>query len=639
MDLPVIPDGPSTSVVVLRTSWRARKALVYQAIVSTIGALVILLAAVDTVINNWAVNDYLGNGYRFITPFAAVSSASDLPGHVSFLTGQGIDELSHIGGYMLNDSITDLVEKSNDVYILYVGLFSMAPSLDLCRGFQGLYSVTGLNTHFGVATDAISFVRGSALTHIFTNDASVNLGTASSSPAQLEALGYSPARRTTTLHITNEVKLKNTSAPQVASIGFFRLSSKSYCTGCTPIGELGYGTCNMTLVHNATSSTVAVASSSVVAGADYHVGLLLSQSAFSSASHYVKTIAIVFAVGGFLASRRTVQWKEPDPNKIDSAWTKLLRTVSPKYFPYPSHALRFDMFTYNSDIFVFLFSAGVILDMGNCLYFLRHVSVFSAPAPRWSHTFQIYALTTRLLWLNCATLKLLKLLWNAVSTPIFDGDSRVMGFLNWSSVATLYASGVVLVNIPTYIDYSNSVSVDLSQRTVDLDPLFVDALDGYYLRTYPAIIVGIIANVLVVTLIDCFIYRRKWQLRRKNSLARQAIYNSTSILCDYLDGIEYDGDGAAVMHCKARRLSTLQWFFSSHLVCFGLPEKQLRARKRLLQSSAATTHEESSATTDTKFIVAQDGEHNLHLVDGNLVGVTSLVYNIKILKDSIVLVQ
>ncbi|EQC32754.1 hypothetical protein SDRG_09726 [Saprolegnia diclina VS20] len=640
MELPVLPDGPSKSVVVpIKSRLCVRKDVFFQAGVSLVGLAIILLVATDTIVNNWAVNDYLGNAYRFITPVTDMTSVTDLDGTYTFMRGAAPADISRIGNWMLNYTMSALATKSSDVYIVWAGFFTMTPAINFCRAFQGEYVLPTLTKRrLGLAGNTVTFFRGSALTHLFTDDASVNLANGSMTTSTLNALGYTAGRHLVDLRLTTELSFSNSSTPSSQRLSFFRVSPKSYCTGCNPVAEIGYGMCNITSVYDVSRQVLRITNASNILGSDYQLGMMLPHTSFSSASHYVKAIAIVFAVGGYLASRRTVQWKEADASKSDSIFSKILRTISPKYFAYPSLALRFDMFCYNFDLFVFLFATSVVLDMGNCLLFLRHISAYAAPAPTYTHTFQMYALTTRMLWFNCACLKLLKIAWSIVSTATFNGESVLMGYLNWTNVTSLYISGIVLAYIPTYIDYSNSVAIDINHVVENLDTLFVDALDGYYLRTTPAIAIGVLANVLLVTLLDHVWHRGRWRRLAKNSLARQAIFNSSSIVCDYLDGIEVDVDGATIIHCKARRLSTLQWFFMSHLVCFGLPEKQLRLKKRMLQSSA-TTKDESSTGNDTKFMVLQDTDHNVHLVDNVFSDVTALVYNIKVLKDTIVTIQ
>ncbi|KDO20125.1 hypothetical protein SPRG_14605 [Saprolegnia parasitica CBS 223.65] len=500
---------------------------------------------------------------------------------------------------------------------------------------KGVYPLDLSVTHtarLGFASNSIMYIRGNALSHAFTSDRSDNLANASMKSAALTNLGYAPARTNVDVRLIQDLVLTNTLAAQTHTVQFYRIFPKSFCTGCHTVAELGFGSCNMTFVYNDSAKVVSVTKSANLIGSVYKVGLLLPQSMFSSASHYVKATAIVFAVGGYLASRRTVQWKEFDATKLDSIFAKILRILSPKVFPYPSCALRFDMFCYNSDIFVFLFATGVILDMENSLYYLKTMNMYNAPAPIFRYSMQLYGFTTRLLWFNCALLKLLKILWHVIGSASFNGESALMAFLNLRNVTSLYMSAILLFYVPAFIDYNSSVTMTLNNPNECLDTIHVDAFESYYIRAVPAIAVGLVVNVLLIAALDHMVHFNYWQRVSKNSLAHQAIFNSSSILCDDLDGIDMDG-AAVVLHCKARRLSTLQWFFMSHMIMFGLPEKELRAKKKYLVRGHDQPDRDAPSASTGRYMVVQDGDHHMHLVDENLSDVTALVYNIKVLKD------
>ncbi|EQC32773.1 hypothetical protein SDRG_09745 [Saprolegnia diclina VS20] len=548
---------------------------------------------------------------------------------------------------MVNYTVHAMVTKSPDLYVLSVGSFPLTPSIDQCKILRATYPhdvAASPIARLGFASNVVTYFRGNTFSHAFQSDATVNMPTASMNDVQLRALGYVPGRTGTDMRLTTGVAVANVSYAQNLLVAFYKISPRSFCTGCPPVTELGYGQCNVTLLYNDSTKQVVISSSVNHFGSMYKVGVLLPQSGFSSASHYVKLTAIFFAVGGYLAGRRTVQWTDMEAllANADSIFSKILRTISPKYFPYPSLALRFDMFCYNSDIFVFLFAIGVLLDIGNCLMYLRVINLFNAPSPNIVYNIQQYALSTRLLWINCAVLKVLKILCNLVTTSTYNGENKLMRFLNLTNVTSLYISAIVLMYVPPFIEYSNSVIFDLNHKVQNLDDIHVLAFDSFYLRVVPYILALVVINLACVLLLDHLLYYKSWQLLVKNSLARQAIFNSSSILCDYLHGIEPDNDvdsKGSLLICKARRLSTLQWFFTSHLVCFGLPEKELRAKKKMMQTSSVTTATGSEDATSVKCMVVQDADRHVHLLDAQLADITPLVYNIKILKDTTVVIQ
>ncbi|RHY23059.1 hypothetical protein DYB32_009314, partial [Aphanomyces invadans] len=148
-----------------------------------------------------------------------------------------------------------------------------------------------------------------------------------------------------------------------------------------------------------------------------------------------------------------------------------------------------------------------------------------------------------------------------------------------------------------------------------------------------------------VLLLDHLVFYPHWQKLKKNSLSRQAIFNSTSILCEFVDDVQ-TVNGDTLMTCSARRMSTLQWYFMHHLRCFGLQERDLSKRKSsrmtiklsdpLKSQTAKTT---TMTSPDLKYTVGQDSNGHIHLLDDQLSDVKSLVLNIKVLRDTSLVIQ
>ncbi|KDO16321.1 hypothetical protein SPRG_18146 [Saprolegnia parasitica CBS 223.65] len=307
-------------------------------------------------------------------------------------------------------------------------------------------------------------------------------------------------------------------------------------------------------------------------------------------------------------------------------------------------------------MFVLFFTTSVLLDINHAIIFTREVQVFNQVCFKWSMGFQLFALSTRLLWLNCAFLKALKVLWHLVSTATYCGQSTVMGFFNLRSVTSLYLSAILLFYIPPFIEYNNSVRADIKNVDEPLDGIALDFLQSFYVRGSGAIAAGLVSNILMVALLDHTCNMAFWRRLGQNSLARQAIYNSTSILMDDIVGIDPGAIDAAspVIHCKARRLCTLQWFFLSHLSLFGLPEKELKKKahanhqhahhppasdttvgmSQLPSAHGDGTESSSSGRSDQLYLVAQGSDHHFHLLDSDYKDVKSLMFNIKILKNT-----
>ncbi|KDO29173.1 hypothetical protein SPRG_05415 [Saprolegnia parasitica CBS 223.65] len=626
-------------------------------LVAAASLFVVLLVAGDAIVNNWALVNFMGGGYFFVTPIAAATSLDSLGAQYSFAANMGLQDLSKSGRWMSNYTVTHMVAKSEKIYVIATGDIPLTPHSVLCPIFEARYAVdlnaTNGRVHLALASDAVSFFRGNAISHAFTDDDSANLANASMGAQELFALNYVPGRVTVDKRFTNEIQLRNTTAPQTHVVSYYRIFSRSLCTGCDPVAELGYGSCNFTVVYNDSAKAVTVTNSTYVPGSVYKLGIVMPHTFLGELALVAKSIAIAFAVLGYLASRRTVQW--PDATHVESSLAKALRTILPKCFPYPSHALSYSMFCYNSDWFVILYAFSVLIDIRNCLMYVRNVNLYTMYAPQFGYSLQLFALTSRLLWVNCAILKCTKGLVHMLSVAQYAGESRLVGFFNLSSVSWLYASAIALFYVPPLIEYNNSVVINLTNARERIDGICVGVYDGFYMRVATSIAVGLVANIFLVTGLNHVCSYKYWQLVAKNSLARQAVFNSSSIVCDYLDGLQADGDGSIfVLH--ARRVSTLQWFFSSHLTLFGLPEKGLRAKKLQVatqqsqkapsarSASAAiacsTTASNANAEDDARDCsVVQSGDAALHLLDGRLVEVSNLAFNIKLLKNLTVTVK
>ncbi|KDO20375.1 hypothetical protein SPRG_13757 [Saprolegnia parasitica CBS 223.65] len=561
----IAPIGPSASGTFALSVTSPRGQQLVRAVVAVLGAAVLVLVLVDTIANNWALNDSIGNGHCFRTPIATVMDFTGISAAYAFVHKRGLADISQIGGWMLNLTLAELDSLDTNYNIVSAGAYEMPATYDLCSIFQGEYDMKlGADAiKIAAVTNSITFVRGSAWSHLFTKDASDDLATPTMGSSDLLARGYTPARMAADLRLSDPFKIANMSETQHVVITYYRLFPRSFCSGFTPIVELGHGRCNLTLVYDDATASMNVQRSANIDKSIYKLGFLLPKSALSSLSQYLKAIAITFAVCGFLGSRKTVQWSEVDLAVTDSIFAKLLRTISPKYFPYPSFALNFDMFCYNSDVFVLVLATSVILDMGNWFVAIRNMHFYNSLSPQFGISLQLYGLSVRLLWLTCLFLKLLKIGWSVLSTASYSGESRLMGYLNLSSVTFLYLSVALLFLVPSFVAYNNSVSIELYHSAEILDPIHVDAYDGFFIRCVPSIVLLLVANILGITTLDHVLRYRHWTFLAKNSLARQAIFNSSSIVCDYLDGMVPDtevGSQGSLLICKARRLSTLQWF-------------------------------------------------------------------------------
>ncbi|CAK4397460.1 unnamed protein product, partial [Aphanomyces euteiches] len=598
-----------------------------------IGLIMLALILVDSISNNWAILDFCGNAAHFRTPVAKIQTSSDLASMYAFPNGYGIANLSSIGYWMNDYGIQNLATNSKDVYLITAGSFTVVRSIDFCGTFANTYTNITNPVRLGTADDAVTFFRGDAVSHAFTSDLTSNLPNSTSKMADILALGFRGARIVVDLRLTTSFYLQDTTELQNISIQFYRLHSKAYCTGCTPSMELGRGVCNLSMNYNASAQTLVVNSATEAVGTTHDMGIMIQRNVYMTLSIIFKYTAIFIAIAGYLASRKTGRWQDMDEQRTETVWHRLINAIAPKYYPHMSHAIRFDLFCYNSDIFVILYVASIVFDITNSLEYIRTVNYFNSRSSRFDVSIVLFALSTRLLWLNVFLLKLAKWLLNIVSPALYSGQSKLMPFLIFSSVTMLYLSSILLYYVPAYIEYCNSRRWYIHNNVEQLDGSFVNFFDSYYVRVLPSVVIGLLVNLTGVLVFDHSILQVLWSALQKNSLARQAIYNSSAIICEFVQDI-YLQDGNFVLNCNARRLSTLQWYFVNPVGCFALPEKELVKKKGYAVTNPTTKADDAKAGQLVLHTVGQGDSGHIHLFDDNLADVKDLAFSIKILRNT-----
>ncbi|ETV79578.1 hypothetical protein H257_06838 [Aphanomyces astaci] len=416
------------------------------------------------------------------------------------------------------------------------------------------------------------------------------------------------------LCMTTGLPIQNTTKTQNFAVPFYRVYSKSYCTSAVVQGF------NMVVV----TKSISVPSST------HYLGLMFRRSIYSTIGAVLKYVTILIGMAGFLASRKTVQWHDRSPDKVESVTEKLMDMVVPKYFSHQSFAMTFDLFCYNSDLLVLLFVVSNLLDMNQAIQYIREVNAYNALSPQWDMTVKLFALSTRLLWLNVGLVKLAKMTVHFVSSATYSGHSRVMSWLNFSSVTTLYLSAILLYFVPDYIEYNNICRWDIANSLESINGSVIDSFKSFYFRGAPAIGIGLALNVAGVLAVDHLVLIKFWRNLAKNSLRAPSHF-------------QHHVHHVAVLECKARRLSTLQWYFMSQTMCFGLPEKELSKQKQsgnptldivTTKGDESSIHLREQGKGDIFHVINQSDSGHVHLLDDQLVDVKSLAFNIKILRNT-----
>ncbi|KAH9127528.1 hypothetical protein AeMF1_002193 [Aphanomyces euteiches] len=565
-----------------RIPWARRAELQVKAtnwLIQLVGSLGASLVIVDMCYNNWELINYMGNAQYLLTPLYNHGSLHDVALNYVFPTEASPSKLSEGGIYMLNSTISNAYNRDRDYYFLTAGSYLIEDAQnDICGTLAKSYpnvnaSMTTIN--LGVTTNSLFYVRGSTLMNFF-GLTSTTPAPAKANGTTLAALGYAPARQDCDLRLTTSVAVPPSGSVVSANVTMYRFFAKSYCSGCNSVVELGRDTCAIVYSYNATTRVLKVQSSQAFIG-DYHfLGVMLERSGPSVGSLYIRGLCVFLAALGYQASKKTIRWT--DATALASWYRRILHTLAPPLYRYSSKALSFSMYCLNSDLFVFGYTTAMLLDEKQSMIFNRHLTKWNTSGNAWIQI-QLFAIQFRWLWLNCALVKVAKWLFNFVSLTRYTGKNLLVGWCNFSSVIYVYVGAIFLLQRTNFIQYGNNDSVTLTSTTDNLNTIRLDLFESQYVRAIPDLILVMIANLIMVLALDHILHFRWWRRMTNNSLGRQVMYNSTSIVADmqfeFFDGENYKGQAMAV---HARALCTVQWFLLCHTWCFGLQEDPKRVR-------------------------------------------------------------
>ncbi|CAK4286296.1 unnamed protein product [Aphanomyces euteiches] len=561
-----------------------------------------VLLCVDVFGNNWELINYIGNGKKFLTPLLDVESIDEMEVEYAFPVGASPNQVSKIGRFMLDTTLTQILNRWS--YYLSLGSFKILDSRnDNCRQMVATYPIPNASVNstvrVGNVRDSITYIRGNTLSHWFSDTKTQPLAPPGSNDATLQAMNYVPARALTDMRLTVPLVVPPPGHVVQVNLTVYDFRAISFCTGCNPTTETGQDTCTISYSFNDTTTSLKILSSKAIIGADHDVGMIFERHWGPMASWLIRGLAVLISLAAYFASQKTVRWTEP--YDLSSAWKRLVHLVAPTLYRHPSYAFDYSYLCFNSDKFVLLYTVAVMLDEDISMVFSRTICKWyiNTNTDMWIE-FRLMALSFRWLWLNCLVVKLLKWLVNYVTQAHHTGSNVLLGWLTFSSVTWIYLGVAFLFQRNTFIDYGNSVRMELSSTTQNLDGISVNFFDSWYIRAAGSLLVGILASLVAILTMDHVLNRRWWRTMAKNSLGRQHMFNSTSILCEANTVfVPKPGYTNAVVDVKARALCTIQWFFSSHLVCFGLPEQPSVVRQ-IVATKLGKTPQHHGDTTATK---------------------------------------
>ncbi|RHY41853.1 hypothetical protein DYB38_004219 [Aphanomyces astaci] len=647
-----------------------------------LGVFCLALLCMDVAMNNWDIIDYIGDAKHLLTPLLTIESPDEIAAQFAFPHGASTLHVSTIGQFMINTSLAQIQAQDSHSFILSMGSHTIEDSTnDICGRLVQSYPVNDPNAtsvQLGSVVDGITFMRDTALKNGF-RDTSSDAATGMKE-TQLRALGYVPARHGTDLRLTAPLVLPPPGQATAGSVSMYRFFMKAFCSGCVPGTELGLDTCVIEYLYNDTTNTLEITSSQAILGGSHELGFIFQRRGGPIAALYIRLATLLLLIGVYSASQKTVQWLDYAGQSLPQ---RLVRLIPPPLYRQPCSVFGLSDICFNSDIFVVLYTLTVLLD--------EEISmVFSGEIHTWhDHTsddilvdIRLMSIHLRWLWLNCFLLKAAKWTVNFVSLTRFSGDNTIMGWLNYSSVAWIYLGVFVLFQRNDIINLNNADKVELLSTTQSLDATFVRLFDSWYVRAMPTLALALVTNLVVWLLVDRAVNWHWWQAFAHNSMARQLMFNSTSILAVVRGDVSTvqtrgaSGQGTRIT-IKARALCTFHWFFSSHLTHFGLVEhpsamrgmasnaaiapkpssvaaKRQRAMSKPSKRSSVGVPREASVgwlavqeepvkrnsadsidTSDPEqYMLVQDRDGQVHLINDQKLGLKALSVEVKILRDT-----
>ncbi|KAF0709624.1 Aste57867_5849 [Aphanomyces stellatus] len=565
------------------------------------------LVLVDIIANNWELIDYIGNGQTFLTPVLNVATQDDLLAQYTFPTAASPLTISNAGRFMINHTLSGIHARDGDNYILTVGDFVIKSAAnDICGVLARTYPITaaannrttGSPLRLGVAIDQVVYARGNALSNFFgTTTTTTAPPPRQRTHAGLTAIGYIPARLESELRLTTTLTIPPAGVPTQSNVTMYRFYNRAFCTGCDPISELGLDICVVNVTYNASAQVLVVHSSQAVVGQVHKLGLMMERSGVTEGSLYVRGFCVLLVLLGYTTSQKTVRWT--DGSSLDTWVKKIIYLFAPNLYRYRSNTFNFSHFVFNSDWFVLLYMTAVLLDEKACMVYSRSMYNWNKDTQDTWAKQKLLAMNFRWVWLNCFIVKLLKVLVNFVSATRFNGQNAVVGFFNFSSLNYVYVAGLFLIARNDFNDSGNSDLVPLWFSAQNLDGISVDLFDSTFLRNYPWLALVMLLNLLAVLALNRALHCAWWARVARNSLGRQNMFNSTSILADMnYSFVDVSGYAGQAINVPTRSLCTIQWFLTCHNLRFGLPEHPARIRAMVTRGPVVQpTRERTTSVT------------------------------------------
>ncbi|RQM22464.1 hypothetical protein B5M09_003174 [Aphanomyces astaci] len=623
-----------------------------------VSAMCVVLVLVDVTTNNWELNHTIGNANSMLNAVLNIASPAELTETFTFARGYSLDTTSNVGLYMLNFTLNKIHAHDNSMYVLTAESFLIdSPVDDICHLLKQSYPLpnytdVGSTIKLGVIKDGVQYVRGYVVSNVI-----FGLGAPpppESKHEDLVSLGYTPSRTDTDMRLTTPVTIPPPGTVVSTNVSMFQYFARAYCSGCDPIAVLGLDVCSVVTSYNASTRTLVVESSAAVLGNSHVLGLLIERSGVTMGSLYVRGFAVLFVTAVFATSQKTVRWT--DGSTLTTWVKKLGHMLAPTLLRYPCRTFDFSYFCFNSDFFVVGYVVAVLLDEKTCNVYSRAMHSWNkntAPSADSTWVFiRILAMNFRWMWLNCFFVKAIKWVVNFTNSTRYTGRNRLVAYLNFSSPGFVYIAGLILALRNHILDYGLADVAQVTSTQQNLDGIAVNMFNSTLMRGYPSLMMIMFVNLFIILTLDWVVNHTWWRHVSKNSLGRQLMYNSTSVIADvgfrFVNVPDYKGQVASM---SARSLCTIQWFLTSQTIRFGLPEHPTVIRAMASKGLASAGQSQLNASGPTKrasiyqsdleagetnalLMVAQDQDGHIHLFNAMKSEMQALSLEVKVLADA-----
>ena len=618
-----------------------------------LGTCLVFLMTVDTIANNWEIMDTFQDGSLFRTPVLKAHNLKEVTDSVAFHEGTDPEHLSSTGFWLTEQIIEEMINHRDWLYMLYGGTYLISESTltadssvfahhsqDYCVDFLGRFPYhTGNDMNdirLGYVRDGVSMIHG-----YWINDEhfTIELDATNYREKNFHPIRFSiDLRMSSYFHPRFSRNARKTSGS--ITLHVYRIHSKTFCSGCTGMAEVGLGECEVEYTVDLDTNILAVTSSHAPKESQYRVGVCLQKSFVSIFSEILRFGCFLLVSLWYLSTRKTYRWELTALVKAtDTPMIKVLKDLmAPKTFNFASNCTNIGLFCINSDLIVFMYSFSTLIDEYNSIIYVREVILWQHTDPQFWTAIRLLAFDLRKLWWSLLLLKVIKFVVNLVRTNQTLRSTRLQAFLTFTSGTSVYLLAIGLYYWPDIVEMINNNRKDLFSLGEALDDIHISFVESYYMRTFPFLVTFLLLNLFLCLAIDKLIWGKMMSRQLKNSFTLNLICNSTAITTDFAGMAHVGLNDWPTLDIPSRQFVTLMWYLRHHVRSFGLMHDSavVKRASSLTEEEQMKRDAAESFASRSKFEVRQTNTGLWVLVDqgtGKLV--SDILLNIRIRDDAI----